>query len=218
MSEFGREAPLKRGEFVHPKNRIKMSLLKYSLGIDVDSQKLKCCLGSIDTVQVHKVLASRTFENGLQGFKELVLWLKKHCKEKLPVVITMEVTGVYHEQLANYLHEEGYVVSVVLANRAKKYMESLGFKSKTDKIDARGLSRMGAEQSLERWRPIREEILALRSLTRHRQALTEALTVFSNQQHAQDHMRLPSKEVLASQAKMMKTIKAQIAAVDQKIK
>jgi len=40
---------------------------------------------------------------------------------------------------------------VVLPNKSKKYLEYLGFKSKTDKIDAQDLAQMGAEQQLKLW-------------------------------------------------------------------
>ncbi len=196
-----------------------MRVMKYSLGVDVDSEKLKCCLGSIDTEQVHKVLASRTFENSLQGFTELVDWLQKHCKEQgIPVVITMEVTGVYHEQFANYVHQAGYAVSVVLPNRSKKYLEGIGYKSKTDEIDARGLSRMGAEQSLNKWKPVSKSIYALRTALRYREDLTVMLTGLRNQNHAQDHMQYPNDDVRGSQKRLTEKIKAEIKAIEQKIK
>jgi transposase len=195
-----------------------MGLLKFSVGIDVDSKKLKCCFGSIDMKQAHKVQATRAFENNVEGFKALDTWIRKHWKDRsVSIVVTMEVTGVYHEQVANHLHEKGYVVSIVLANRAKKYMQSLGYKSKTDKIDAKGLSQMGAEQCLTPWKPIAKEILGLRSLTRHREALNEALTAFRNQQHAQEFMQHSSAKVMSSQAKVIKTLKEQIAKIDAEI-
>ena len=62
------------------------------------------------------------------------------------VVIVMEATGIYYEQVAMCLFKRNYAVSVVLPNKAKKYLQSLGLKSKNYSIDAQGLSRMGAEQ------------------------------------------------------------------------
>lgn len=196
-----------------------MEELKYSLGIDVDSKKLKCCMGSIDKKQVHKVLATSTFNNEVEGFKGLLVWTTKHRREKeIPIVITMEVTGVYHEQLAYFLNEKGYHVSVVLANRSKKYMQAIGYKSKTDRIDARGLSRMGAEQALSAWRPVNKYIYELRTALRHRENLTVILTTLRNQEHAQDYMQYTNAEVSKSQARLIKDIRAEIKLMDQKIK
>jgi len=57
----------------------------------------------------------------------------------------VESTGVYHEQLAWYLFQNDLTVSVILPNKAKHYLKSIGNKSKKDKIDARGLSQMGLD-------------------------------------------------------------------------
>lgn len=218
MSEYGREASLNEAN-CSPLKEMPMSLLKYSLGTDVDSKKLKCCLGSIDHMQVHKVHASGTFENGKAGFAQLAEWLKKHCKEKgMPIVVTMEVTGIYHEGLAYYLHEAGYTVHVVLANRSKKYMQGIGYKSKTDKIDSRGLSRMGAEQSLARWQPGSKHMQEIRNLSRHREALNCTLTELRNQKHAQEHAHHSSDDVLTSQQLLIASVKKQIALIDKKLR
>ena len=66
------------------------------------------------------------------------------------------VAGVYHEQLAWFLVGKDQAVSVVLPNKAKHYLKSLGHKSKNDKIDghrppAQGLAQMGLEQHLPLW-------------------------------------------------------------------
>ncbi|MEZ4954321.1 MAG: hypothetical protein R2825_12210 [Saprospiraceae bacterium] len=46
--------------------------------------------------------------------------------------------------------ETGYRISVVLPNMSKAYAKSLNLKSKTDKIDANMLGRMGLEQDLQK--------------------------------------------------------------------
>lgn len=66
----------------------------------------------------------------------------------------MEATGIYHENCAYYLYEKGFDVSIILPNKAKKYLEAIGLKSKNDSIDAKGLSQMGAQQCLELWEPM----------------------------------------------------------------
>jgi transposase len=53
----------------------------------------------------------------------------------------MEATGVYHENCALYFSERKYNTSIILPNKAKHYLISLGLKSKNDSIDARGLSK-----------------------------------------------------------------------------
>jgi len=69
------------------------------------------------------------------------------------------------------LTSQRIVFKRILPNKSKRYMQSLGLKSKNDKIDAKGLSRMAAEQRLERWVAPREVIVELRSITRHPEGL-----------------------------------------------
>ncbi|MEJ7740772.1 MAG: transposase [Chitinophagaceae bacterium] len=89
----------------------------------------------------------------------------------------MEPTGVYYEQGAMSLFNHGFTVAVVLPNKSKKYLQATGLKSKNNKIDAKGLRQMGAEQKLEPWRPMNEFFYALRALTRHHESLQNLRTI-----------------------------------------
>jgi transposase len=101
-------------------------------------------------------------------------------------------------------------VSVVLPNKAKKYLQAVGLKTKNDKIDAAGLARMGAEQCLELWRPMDEYFYTLRALTRQHQSLQELKTNISNQLHADEHSIYSSKEVMKQLKKLIATIEKQL--------
>jgi hypothetical protein len=88
----------------------------------------------------------------------------------IPLVTVMEATGVYYEQCAFFLFKAGYIVSIILPNKAKKYLQATGLKSKNDKIDSKGLSRMAAEQSLPVWQPMDDLFYQLKALTRQYQS------------------------------------------------
>jgi ABC-type antimicrobial peptide transport system permease subunit len=92
----------------------------------------------------------------------------------------MEATGIYYEQLAWFLHNKNYSVSVVLPNKAKKYKEALGLKSKNDRIDAKGLAQMACEQNNTTWKPLTSNIYLLRLITRQIQSVAEQSTVKIN--------------------------------------
>ena len=142
-------------------------LLRYCVGIDVGKDTLHLCVSAIDADGKVSVKGSRQFPNRVPAFEVLEAWCAKHCKdESLPVRYLMESTGVYHEQIAWHLFRADRQTSVVLPNKAKHYLMSLGHKSKNDKIDARGLAQMGLEQSLPLWQPLSKEIYTLRMLTR----------------------------------------------------
>lgn len=128
--------------------------LKYGIGIDMSMKKFNVCLSIIDAVQKVTIKASTSFPNNLKGFIAFLVWLDKHAKLNLPRVFLAEATGIYHENLAWFLYSKGLKISIILPNRSKKYLQSLGLKSKNDKIDAQGLSRMSCEQSHITWNPI----------------------------------------------------------------
>lgn len=155
--------------------------LKYSVGLDVSSKKINACISVIDEKQKVVVKSSTIICNTLKGFSSLEEWILKHKKEDIPVVVCMEATGIYHENCAYYLHAKDFNVSIILPNKAKKYLEAIGLKSKNDSIDAKGLSQMGAEQCLEFWEPMGTFFYELRLLTRQHQNVTELKTVLKNQ-------------------------------------
>jgi transposase len=166
---------------------MKKKILKFSLGIDVSKDKLDCNLSYINDLQEVNTKASRTFNNTPVGIRDLIVWFKRHWKEDAPLVVVMEATGVYHENVAYRLDDIQLNIAVVLPNKSKKYMESLGYKSKNDTIDARGLARMGAERSLSLWQKPSKSIYMLRSLCREHGSLQDELTEIRNQMHALDH-------------------------------
>lgn len=191
-------------------------MLKYSLGIDVSKQEFYACLSVIDFNQLVKVKASRKFSNDAQGFKELLHWISKHRKENnIPFAVTIEATGVYFEACALFLFKAGYVVSVVLPNKAKQYMKAVGLKTKNDKIDASGLARMGAEQCLEKWEPLDDFFFTLRALTRNHQSLQELRTNLKNQLHADMHSIYSNKLVMKQLKKLIATVEKQIAETEK---
>ena len=170
--------------------------LKYSIGIDMSKDKFDACLSVIDTTQRVIVKSTSQFNNTKAGFRDLVTWSKKHTKEEIPLVICMEATGIYHENCAYYLFNEKFSVSIILPNKAKKYLESLGLKSKNDKIDAKGLSQMGAEKKLDTWKPLGLFFYILRMLTRQHQNVVETACGMRNQLSSLKYAMHQSKTVL----------------------
>ena len=159
--------------------------LKYSVGLDVSSKKIDGSICVIDEKQQVSFKSKIVFSNTLEGFEKLETWIVKWHKEPaIPLVICMEATGIYHENCALFLFDKNFKTSIVLPNKAKKYLECLGLKSKNDSIDARGLSQMGAAQCLELWQPLSRYYYELRHYTRQHQNIQELKFVINNQLHA----------------------------------
>lgn len=193
-------------------------MIKYSLGIDVSMKTFHVCLSAIDDQQLLKVKASRQFTNNAAAFKELHVWIGKHCKSKdVPLQVVMEATGVYYERCAMYLFKAGFRVAVVVPNKAKKYLQASGLKSKNDKIDARGLAQMGAEKKLDLWQPMDEFYYILRALTRHHESLQALKTNLSNQLHADQAGLYANEQVGAQLKELLQTIELQIQQNKQSI-
>lgn len=61
---------------------------------------------------------------------------------------------MYYESLACHLHRLGKTLFVVLPNKAKKFTEYQGIKTKTDSVDSYALAWMGcADLRLRPWVP-----------------------------------------------------------------
>lgn len=198
-------------------------MLKYSVGIDISHRDFHVCISTIDSEQAVKVRGTTSFPNTASGFRALDGWVRRHHTDKaLPLVAVMEATGVYYEACALYLHTAGYHVSVVLPNKSKKYIQALGIRTKNDKSDARALSRMAAEQSLERWQPMSTYFFTLRAYTRQLQSMQETRTALSNQLHAARLTMYRVGLVEEQLAGLVKTIDGDIArlqaAIDDHIK
>jgi transposase len=194
-------------------------IVKYSVGLDVSSKDIKACISTIDNVQAVKVKSSTSILNTKNGFEALLNWIKKwYVQVDLPICICMEATGIYHENCAYYLKEKGFRVSIILPNKAKRYLQSLGLKSKNDSIDAKGLSKMGAEQSLAVWEPIGYFYYELRMLTRQHQSLQDSIVAAQNRLHAATASAFQIKFEVKQIQKHIAFLQAQLAALGEEIK
>jgi transposase len=186
-------------------------VLKYAVGLDIAKDKFDACLAVIDEVQKVTIKSSRSsLSNSARGFNELLSWVGKYFANDIPKVFCMEATGIYYEQLAWFLYQQGYMLSVLVPHKARHYMRSLGIKSKDDRVDAKGLAMMAAQQSLKQWKPMSNQIYELRQLTRYHEQLQETRTVLRNQLQAMICGRLENQLVGESLTELIKSTGEQI--------
>lgn len=133
------------------------------LGIDVSRNRFNAALLKGGKYK-HKV-----FPNNRDGFVRLSDWLVALGVKELHAC--MESTGVYWEELAGYLYDQGFGVSVVNPARIKGFAQSELARSKTDKADASLIARFCAAMGPSPWTPDPKEIRELRSLVRRIDAL-----------------------------------------------
>lgn len=192
--------------------------LKYSLGVDIGKDELSVCLCVIDLSQHIRILGSRTFKNTPDGFTQLYQWQQKKYKDRfIPLVYVMEATGNYYENLALYLNEKQMHISVLLPSRAKAYLKSLGHKSKTDKMDSKGLAYMGAQQNLEPWKAPCPFCIELRQLTRFCESTQQSYNSVSNQLEALKVSGYKNKQMEKRMNKYLALLKKDIGEIKKEV-
>ena len=169
------------------------NIVKQVAGIDVAQKELVVSLGRIDQLIQKEVYACKTFANKPSGFAALLGWIKKHTDSSITVRYVMEATGVYHEQLAYYLTEQGFEVSIVLPNKISNYLKTLETKTITDKTVSQGICQYGLERTLEMWQRPKKIFRTLKQLTRERDQLIAERTMIKNQLHAEQAEAHPSE-------------------------
>ncbi len=145
------------------------------------------------------------FPNTSAGFKRLHNFLKKRLK-KDTLHACLEATGYYGDELAHFLVENGYLVSIMNPARIKSYADSLLSRTKTDATDAVIIADFCRTQQPQAWVPPAPEIRELRAMVRHVVALTELRQQEVNRSQA----GIPSQEVI-------QTIEEHIRFLDQQI-
>ena len=82
----------------------------------------------------------------------------------------------YADELARFLYDRGFEVSVVNPKRIKSYAESKLTRSKTDAVDAAIIEDFCRTQQPRLWKPASPEIEELQMMTRHLEALKRMRT------------------------------------------
>jgi transposase len=195
-----------------------MKIIKQSIGADIAKDHFDVCLSVL--TEEHQVVIKSThkFSNSAKGLAEFARWVSKWEDTSVELVVIMEATGVYYEALAWALHQAGRSVIVMLPNRAKKYMQSLGYKSKNDRIDAKALAHMGAERNLACWQPLSDQFYLLRKLTREHEQVQQMRTEISNRLHAEAHSMVAGRSTVKRLKKTLQLYKEQLQAIRQEIK
>jgi transposase len=129
------------------------------LGMDVSKETLDVCLLRGKDSQYAQVSNTRT------GFNQLHHWLQK--RQASSAHVCLEATGIYGLEVAQFLHEKGYRVSVVNPARIKGFAQSQMRRSKTDKLDAVVIAAFCQALQPDLWTPPEPAWYELPGLVRH---------------------------------------------------
>jgi len=177
----------------------------HTLGIDIAKEKF-----DVSLLGGRQAVAGQ-FDNDTAGFERLQRWLQK--RQVAQVHACMEATGAWWEEMALFLHEAGYQVSVVNPKLIKRHAESILQRNKTDRQDAATIADYCLRQTPELWSPPPEANRRLRALVRHLQSLKEDRTRETNRLKA--HVSEPAVRELIEQH--LRFLDQQIATLQQEI-
>ncbi|SPM44406.1 IS110 family transposase [Orientia tsutsugamushi] len=113
------------------------------VGIDVSKETFDAA------VLINNKVQTRKFNNNSEGFNKLVTWLKSRGTGH----VCMEATGIYWKNLAKYLYDYGYKVSVVNPASIKGFAMSKLSRTKTDKADSVLIADFCKAMKPEAWYP-----------------------------------------------------------------
>lgn len=143
------------------------------LGIDISKKSF-----NVSLLKTRKRGKSDQFSNDVEGHIQLKKWLEKQGVEK--VHACLEATNIYGHELATYLHEEGYIVSIVNPVRIKGYGQGQLNRTKNDRADAGLIARFCRDLKPQAWEPAPVEIRQLQAFSRRRQAIEKMMTQEKN--------------------------------------
>ncbi len=185
----------------------------YHLGIDVAKAKLDCSLLLDETGLKRK---SKKVANDPIGFSELLAWLAKQGIKLTELHVTMEATGIYHEQVAQALHAAGITISIVNPAQVKSLGNTLAIRTKTDGVDSFLIARFGLLCKPDAWTPPAPEARTLKALLARQQAIAEDLQRERNRQEKVKISTIP-EHVQKSLDDSLTFLQKQLKQLQQKI-
>lgn len=132
-------------------------------------------------------------------------------------LVVMEATSTYWIRLAVWLHEQGYVVSVINPRQAHDFAKALGKLAKTDAIDAQTLATLALTLSLTLWTPPPVVYHDLRQRLAQRDAFLALRQQLRNQLHALRHDRHVVSAVEARLTGLIETLTTQIDDIEAEV-
>src|SRR6266581_4298598 len=113
--------------------------IKYVCGIDIGSQ---ACAGCICRPDKSVVVKPMTFANAKEGWQVLVEKLTQLDAAPSQILIGMEATSRYGENLYQELEGRGYRLCLLHPGQTHQFHRQQGLRAKTDRLDAMTIARV----------------------------------------------------------------------------
>ncbi len=118
---------------------VDISSLKFFVGVDIGSQTCSVCVLRADQSQVIK---PTDFANAVSGFRFLLSKLEQLEVSPCHILIGLEATSRYGENLYHFLERHGYQLCLLHPRQTHDFAQRRGLRAKTDKLDATTIARV----------------------------------------------------------------------------
>lgn len=115
------------------------SSFSYVVGIDLGSEA--CCF-TVLTPQKQVVIKPRGFANAASGFHQLQAQLARLEGDPSRIVVGLEATSRYGENLFHFLQQQGYHLCLLHPRQTHDFAKQRGLRAKTDRLDASTIARV----------------------------------------------------------------------------
>jgi len=151
------------------------------------------------------------FSNDLNGFKKFANKLTKQT------LIVMEATGYYHYCLAQYLYQQGFMVSVVNPLSVKRFIQMKLSKIKTDKSDAKAICEYATLNEVPLYTAKDKNQTECLQLIRLMDIYLKQSTALKNKIHGEETLGIPSKVVFRSLKRSLKAVVKEIKLLEERL-
>jgi transposase len=142
---------------------VESSSFAYVVGIDIGSQACSFCTLKPDRTVVIK---PTEFANAGAGFEELHGRLERLGVAASQILIGLEATSRYGENLYQFLDSRGYSLCLLHPRQTHQFAQQRGLRAKTDKLDAATIARVLLSGEARRGYVPNELIATYRELVR----------------------------------------------------
>jgi transposase len=154
--------------------------IKYVCGIDVGSQSCAGCICRPDKSPVIKPIA---FANRKEGWNVLLDKLDRLDALPKQILIGMEATARYSENLYHELEQRGYRLCLLHPGQTHQFHQRQGLRAKTDRLDAMTIARVLLSGEARAGYIPNELVATYRELVRLHSQLSEEAARYQNQIH-----------------------------------
>lgn len=154
---------------------------KYVCGIDIGSQTCSGCITRPDKSVVAKFIPFANTREGWQVWEEKLSQLDTTPGQ---ILIGMEATPRYGENLYHELQQQGYVLRLLHPRQTHQFHEQRGLRAKTDRLDAMTIARALLSGEARSGYIPSELVATYRELIRLHPRLSDEAAAYQNEIHA----------------------------------